>query len=78
MATLHDFKTDLASGEFTEMIDWIEEKYPKEATEILKKFDETPEETGDIYNAWILDQKITHTITEDGKVTHSFSYKEIE
>lgn len=78
MNATHEFKSDLTDGKYTPYSDWLEEKYGAEVAAEKLKATEQPTEPGSVYIAWIVDQRMTHTVThEDGKTT-SLSYTEIE
>jgi hypothetical protein len=75
--TKHEFKSELPDGKFQKYDKWLEEKYGAElAAEKLADSTQSTE-PGSIYIAWLVDQKMTHTVThEDGRTT-SMNYKEI-
>jgi hypothetical protein len=75
MTTTHKYESDLEGGKYLAYNVWLETKHGAEkAAEIMTT---EPKEPSTNYTGWIVDQKMTHTVThEDGSST-SLSYKDI-
>jgi hypothetical protein len=76
MAINHTFTTDLDVA-FVPFEKWLEEKHGAEKTALLVEAHNTDPDFSNQYNAWLVDQKITHTIEAEGTEPVVNTYKDL-